>query len=470
MEYKKLTFFDLTNIVIGSIIGADVYVASGLAAGMIGPFAIVCWAVAGIFATIIALVFAYCSYFVPRVGGPFAYVSAAFDDFYGFLTGWSIWIAEMLALPVFAIAFVRYLQYFTPLDPVRQIAVQGAFVCTLTAVNVAGVRVAGRVNDVLTIIKLLPLVMLVAAGAVVFALNPAVLSAHYIPFIPFGLEHFGSALVIIFWAYAGFELGTLPAEEVENPDATIPKAIGTGMAIVAIFYLSTNFVVYGSVPSGDLAASPIPLVLAASVLLGSAGALIVSIGALVSVSGSNESNTLGTARLSFAMAAEGLFPKIFARIHPEYGTPYAALAIQGIIAFTLSAISEIPRLISFAVFSLSFAYLLTCLALLVLAGDQDRKLRGQTALPVAGIAVCLYLLVSTPLFDLLSGAAVILAGIPLYVYFSPKTDIRHVKDLIVSEEAIVMRRLEQKNLFLARFVQLLHAAYFEARRILRRPL
>ncbi|KUG19275.1 hypothetical protein ASZ90_011006 [hydrocarbon metagenome] len=106
----------------------------------------------------------------------------------------------------------------------------------------------------------------------------------------------------------------------------------------------------------------------------------------------------------------------------------------------------------------------------MLAGDQDRKLRGQTALPVAGIAVCLYLLVSTPLFDLLSGAAVILAGIPLYVYFSPKTDIRHVKDLIVSEEAIVMRRLEQKNLFLARFVQLLHAAYFEARRILRRPL
>jgi basic amino acid/polyamine antiporter, APA family len=82
---------------------------------MIGPFSILIWVVAGIFATIIALVFAYCSYYVPRGGGPFAFVSYAFDDFYGFLTGWSMWIAEILALPVFAIAFVQYLQYFFPL-------------------------------------------------------------------------------------------------------------------------------------------------------------------------------------------------------------------------------------------------------------------------------------------------------------------------------------------------------------------
>jgi amino acid transporter len=95
---EELTFFDLTNIIIGSIVGADIYIASALTAGMIGPFSILIWVVAGIFAAIIALVFAYCSYYVPKVGGPFAFVSYAFDDFYGFLTGWSMWIAEILVV------------------------------------------------------------------------------------------------------------------------------------------------------------------------------------------------------------------------------------------------------------------------------------------------------------------------------------------------------------------------------------
>ena len=101
---RGLSQFDLTNIIVGAIVGADIYIASALTAGLVGPFSIVLWAVAGLFAATIAMVFAYCSYYVPRVGGPLAYVSEAFDDFYGFLTGWSMWIAEPRALPVCAIA------------------------------------------------------------------------------------------------------------------------------------------------------------------------------------------------------------------------------------------------------------------------------------------------------------------------------------------------------------------------------
>ncbi|MDD1672608.1 MAG: amino acid permease, partial [Methanomicrobiales archaeon] len=83
---RKLSLFDLTNIVVGSIVGADIYIASALTAGIIGPFAIIVWVVAGICAAILALVLAYCSYYVPRVGGPYAFVTAAFDEFFGFLT------------------------------------------------------------------------------------------------------------------------------------------------------------------------------------------------------------------------------------------------------------------------------------------------------------------------------------------------------------------------------------------------
>src|SRR5512135_2917722 len=89
-----LSFFDVTNIVIGAIIGSDIYVASAITAGTIGPFSMVGWLIAGIFAAILAAVFAYCSIYVPKVGGSYAYLVAAFDRFFGFLAGWSMWIAE----------------------------------------------------------------------------------------------------------------------------------------------------------------------------------------------------------------------------------------------------------------------------------------------------------------------------------------------------------------------------------------
>ncbi|WP_218837852.1 amino acid permease [Candidatus Methanoperedens nitratireducens] len=106
----------------------------------------------------------------------------------------------------------------------------------------------------------------------------------------------------------------------------------------------------------------------------------MTIGALVSVSGSDESNVLATSRLSYAMSVDGLFPRIFSRIHPRYGTPYMALLIHGTIAFTLSIYSGISGLISFAVFNLAFSYLLTCLALIVLKKDTEKKLYGQNIL------------------------------------------------------------------------------------------
>lgn len=456
---KELSYFDLTSIVIGSIVGADIYIASALTARILGPAALLVWIVAGICASIIALVFAYCSYYVPQVGGPFAFVSEAFDDFFGFLAGWSIWIAEMLSLPVFAIAFTKYLQYFISLDFYQQIIVKGLFLLILTYINVKGVKAAGKVNDILTIIKLVPLIILIIIGFGFFAFHPETLTSNYIPFAPKGFGNFGGALVLIFWAYVGFEMGTLPASEVKNPRKTIPKAIISGMIIVTLFYLLTNFVVYGVINWSDLANSSTPLVLAGGILLGTFGAIMMAIGALVSVSGSDESGTLGTARLSYAMSIDGLFPKIFSKIHKKYQTPYMALVIQGIIAFGLSIYSELSQLISFSVFNLAFAFLLACLALIVLRRKTKKKLYGQHILPWIGIIICVYLIISTSLVDKIAGIIIILIGIPLYTIFSPKTDIHHLKQLFASEEAIFLRRMKKKEHFLANFIGMLYRAY-----------
>jgi amino acid transporter len=464
VEFKQeLSLFDVTNIVVGAVVGADIYIASAITAGLLGPFSLVVWIIAGIFATIIALVFAYCSYYVPKVGGPFAFVSEAFDDFFGFLTGWSMWVAEVISLPVFAIAFVRYLEYLVPLSSPGEILVKGIFVFGLTSINIIGVKAAGRVNDVLTLVKLLPLLLLIGAGFAFLASEPAIFIANYQPFAPLGFAATGTALVLVFWAYVGFELGTLPAAEVKDPRTTIPKAIVTGMAIVALFYLATNFIVYGTVNWTTLSQSPTPLILVGSVVLGTFGALIMTVGALFSVSGSDETGMLGTGRLSYAMAIDGLFPRQFAKLHSRYGTPWIALAVQGVIAFGLSLYTPITSLISFAVFNLAFAFLLTCLALMVLARESETRLIGQNILPWAGVAICLYLLYATPGIDKVIGVLVILLGVLLYIFFSPKQDIFHLKRLFLTEEAIFFRRMAKRHHFLGNFMRLLHEVFVKLR-------
>ena len=451
---RELSSFDVTNMVIGAIVGSDIYVASAITAGIIGPFSIIVWIVAAIVAAVLALVFAYCSSYVPRVGGSFAYVSGAFDDFYGFLAGWSMWIAEVLSLPVFAITLTNYLQYFVKLDTLKQILIKLLFAFGITYINIRGVKKAGSFNDALTFIKLVPLLVMIIGGLYTFARQPGLL-ANYSPFIPFGFKDFGTALVLIFWAYAGFELAPLPASEIKDPGKVLPRAIITGMIIVTLFYLTTNFVVYGMVSSVDLAKTATPLLLVGMALFGTFGAAMMSTGALFSVSGSDESAVLGTSRLAYAMAVDGLFPKLFARIHPKYQTPYMSLLLQGVLAFVLSVFSEIKSLISFSVLNLAFTYLLTCVSLIVL-GKNQKKLPGQSFIPWLGIAFCLYLIYATTIFDKVVGLALILLGIPIYVYFSPKTDIRHLKDLFTSEQVVMVRAMSNQDNFLAHAIRHLH--------------
>jgi amino acid transporter len=163
------------------------------------------------------------------------------------------------------------------------------------------------------------------------------------------------------------------------------------------------------------------------------------------------------------MAIDGLFPRIFSKVHKKYKTPYAALIIQALIAFLFSFFSGVSGLISFSVFNLAFSYLLVCLALVVLKKRKKKGLYGQDILPWMGIAICLYLLYKASIFDKLVGISLILLGIPLYVFFSPKVDIYDLKKLFVSEGEILARRLERKERFLANFIEFLYEIYKKIR-------
>jgi amino acid transporter len=318
-------------------------------------------------------------------------------------------------------------------------------------------KAAGRTNDVLTIIKLSPLVLIIIGGLAFLILNPSAVGANLSPFVTGDAGAFGTALILIFWAYAGFELSTIPANEVEKPERTIPKAIVLGMLFVIAFYLLTNLVVVGSVSSPELTSTNTPLITTASTIfsgpvLSTIMMLVVGVGALFSILGADESGTIGTSRLAYAMSLDGLLPRSFANKHQEFGTPYVALIVLCSTAFIASVFGGLAALISSSVFLLAFVYLATCLSAIGLERrnvEAAKKLRWKTVIPMLGAGFSLVLIVLVNPVEIAVSMAVLGVGVLVYAYFSPKKELAEAKALFLSDEAVLGRVNRQSITFLA---------------------
>src|SRR6059036_244981 len=455
----KLNTFDVTSLVVGSIIGADVYVATAIGARLVGPSSLLAWVLAGAMAMVIALSFSYCVMILPKVGGPYAYVKEVAGPFPGFIVGWGLLLAEWFSLAVFPVAFTQYFLALDPgIDDLGKAVLKAVFIAIILVTNLIGVKAAGRVNDVLTVAKLSPLLLIVLGGFAFVALQPGQFAGNLVPFFTGDVSAFGRALVLIFWAYAGFELSTLPTDEVIQPRKTIPRAILVGMVIVIAFYLLTNFFVIGTVGGSALGASSSPLVDAARAtfsspaLLTSVIVLVVGVGALLSITGADESGTVGTSRLAYAMAIDGFLPRAFSRKHKRFHTPYIGLIILCSAAYVASLLGGLSDLINSAVFLLAFAYFATCVSTIFLERKHPRlssELRWKVAIPVVGMffSVVLMGLVSPRLIEI---SLVLLAiGIPIYAFFSPQKELVELKDAFWSAEAVSRRAYQQGQRFLA---------------------
>lgn len=451
---RELGLFDVVNLVVGTIVGADIYIAASFGAGFLGPASLFAWIIAGTMAIIIALSFAECSSLLPRIGGPYAYSKEVFGDFVGFLAGWSLWIASWSAIAVFPLAFVAYLMYFYPeMSFVEQSLVKIIFILSLTFVNYIGVRAAGRLNDILTILKLSPLFIFAVFGLLYFIVKPSVFISNYSPFIPLGFGSLGDAIVLIFWAYVGFELVTVPSDEVIDAKNTIPKAIVIGMGIVSLFYLITNFVILGVVPWKMLSTTSAPLTYAGYALMGAFGAVLLTIGALFSISGSEEAGILSTARIPYAMAGDGLLPKIFAKIHPRYKTPHIALIFQNTTALVASIIGSITQLIILSVFTLLFCYLITCISVFPLRRKYKKDAKILSPTPAFGILICIYIMSQCAFDAMIVGMILITIGIPIFLKYAPRKEIIKVKKDIISRESVMRRWIRSQEIFLAHFLR-----------------
>jgi APA family basic amino acid/polyamine antiporter len=417
----ELGTFDFTLLVLGAVIGADVYVVAALGASALGPAQLVGWFAAGLLAGLIALTFVQCAAIDSDVGGSYSYARTAFGPFVGFIAGWALYVGEWVALPVFPLAFVNYFGVLVPdLSPPVVILIKVALIGSITSVNLLGVRQGARLNDVLTLAKLLPLSILIVLGILLAIFHPAEVSHHLKPFAPLGWGGFGHAILPIFWAYAGFELAVLPASEVREPKSTLPRGLILGMTIATVFYLLTAFAVVGALPWQDAAASSSPLadtltsILDAFGVSTNLGADFMALGALVSIAGVYTAFTLGVARLSYALSADGLFPAAFARIQPKFETPHVGLAFQASTALAGSILFDVRGLITIAVFFLGISYTITALAALRLVRQHpDRALRipglkaGLALAALSGV----YLTSQASLVQIGIGLAVMVVGI-----------------------------------------------------------
>ncbi|TLZ94494.1 MAG: amino acid permease [Methanobacteriota archaeon] len=357
------------------------------------------------------------------------------------------------------VAFTQYFLSLVPgIDELGKALLKGVFIAIILSTNLVGVKTAGRVNDALTIAKLTPLLLIVVGGIAFLGLQPGTFASNLSPFVTGDLSAFGRALVLIFWAYAGFELSTLPTDEIDRPGKTIPRAIVIGMLIVIAFYLFTNFVVMGAVGGGALGVSTSPLIdaahamFSAPILLTNAVVIVVGLGALLSITGADESGTVGTSRLAYAMSIDGLLPETFSRSHSRFKTPYLGLIVLCLTAYVASLLGGLTDLISSAVFLLAFVYFMTCISTILLERKHpkvSRGLRGKRLIPVVGAFFSLVLMgLVNPL---LIGISLILlaVGVPVYVFFSPRHELQDLKAAFWSAEAISRRAYSQGGRFLA---------------------
>jgi len=469
---RKLNTFDVTALVVGSIVGADIYIAAAIGAKLVGPSSILIWLAAGVVAIVIALSFSHCAAVMPRVGGPYAYVKEVAGPFAGFIVGWGLFLAEWFSLAVFPVAFATYAIALVPgIGWASGLPLKAVFIVIIFATNALGIKAAGKSNDVLTVAKLGPLVFVVLGGLVFLALKPELLASNFTPFAKGGLGDLGQAFVLIFWAYAGFELSTLPSNEIERPQKTIPRAMVVGMTIVTGFYLTTNLVVIGVVDQPTLAGSQSPLLDTGKAIFGSIPGLaavafvIVGVGALVSILGADESGTIGTSRLSYAMSLDGLFPKPFSKLSKKSKAPVLGLAIICSTAFVASAIGGLTQLIASSVFLLAFAYLATSISSFFLVKrfpQRAHELTGKKFIPIAGAAFSLLLMVLVNPTLILVSVLLLLAGVPIYALFSPKKELHELKESFLSRPAVLHRTYEQGNQFLAHPIR--HLLWFVYRR------
>jgi APA family basic amino acid/polyamine antiporter len=325
-----------TALVIGNMVGSGIFTLPAALSGEAGPASIVALVFTGLGAMLLALVFANLGRAHPRTGGPYYFARKAFGDFVGFQTAWAYWIAAWVGNAAIAVAFAGYLGVFW--GDVRTSNWLAALVAVgaiwlFTVVNIAGARETGIAQVLTTVLKFVPLAVIGIVGLFY------VKGGNFTPFATAsgGFDwHVNAAATLALWAFIGLESATVPAEEVKEPERTIPRATILGTLATTVLYLVALVAIVGVLSQAALSGSSAPFADAANAMwggmfLGLTWGKWIALVAMAATLGALNGWIMLTARVSLAAADDGLFPGRFARVHGKRATPVFGLVVSSVL-------------------------------------------------------------------------------------------------------------------------------------------
>ncbi len=454
---RSMGLWMATALVVGNMVGSGIFTLPAVLAGEAGPASIVALVLTGVGAMLLALVFANLGRAHPRTGGPYHFARKAFGDFVGFQTAWAYWIAAWVGNAAIAVAFAGYLGVFW--GEVRTnnwlaALVAVAAIWLFTLVNIAGARETGVAQVLTTVLKFVPLAVIGIVG--LFYLK----GGNFTPFTPAsgGFDwHVNAAATLALWAFIGLESATVPAEEVKEPERTIPRATILGTLATTLLYVVALVAIVGVLSQAALTASSAPFADAANAMwggtfLGLTWGKWIALVAIAATLGALNGWIMLTARVSLAAADDGLFPTQFSRVHGERATPVFGLLVSSVLVSGLvlygwneSFANRFTDIVLLATWMTLIAYAYAAAAEVVLfVRERERfsfaRLGRDTAIAALAFAYSVWAIWGSGQEWLAKGFMLLLLGIPVFVWMKWRQARQQAGEPFVDPDRAILRR------------------------------
>jgi basic amino acid/polyamine antiporter, APA family len=429
---RAVSRWQIVALVLNDVIGSGVYLLPAGAAALLGGASVGAVVLAGAAVLLVVLCFAEAASHFDQPGSAYLYAREAFGELVGFEVGWMTWLARVASVASLAVAFAQALGYLWPEARAgwgREAAIVLP-VLGLTALNVVGIRSGVRTAVLLAVAKIVPLLVFVVAGTV-WALRAGAGAAGVVTAGGTvvragtlaagggsqGWHQIGAAALLLLYAYAGFENTAAAAGEYKNPRRDVPFALLAQIGFVTLLYAWVQWVALATLPG--LAASATPLADAARRFLGAWGGWLLTIGATLSILGTNGNTVLTGPRYLFALARGGYGPRLLGAVHPRFRTPAVAVVAQTAIALPLALSGTFTGLAALSVVARLATYLGTAAAVPVLRrklGSRPGAFRlpGGPLVPVAAALLCVVFAASATRRDLIAGAVALAIGLGVW--------------------------------------------------------
>jgi amino acid transporter len=385
--------WSLAALTVNCIIGSGVFGLPSVLAGLLGRASVLAVVLAAAAMGVIMACFSEVTSRFAETGGPYLYAREAFGRFMGIQVGWLVWFVRLTACAANANLFVVYLGQFWPqaTETRPKLMILTLLVGILAAINFRGVRTGACVSNFFTAAKLSSLCLVAVAGAVyLIRTHRTIPSVVVAP----GANEWGRAIVLLIFAYGGFEAALISAGEAKDPRRDMPFGLFAALLTCVVIYGLIQWVVVGVLP--DPGHSDRPLADVAQIVMGHGGGVLIGMGALFSIYGYLGGNMLATPRITFALAERGDFPSLFSIVHPRFRTPYVSIFVFALLVWLLALFGSFAGNATLSAGSRLFYYGVICAALPVLRRKQKTppvfRLPGGTVIAVLGVLICAALL------------------------------------------------------------------------------